>query len=67
MSVKRYSSRVRLPGGHRAAELPGRGQDLLAGIDGPVVAEDHGDDRHASLGFGDEPQVSLGLIWQGHT
>jgi hypothetical protein len=52
---------------HRAAELPGRGQDLLALIKGPVIAKDHGDDRHAGLGFGEEPQVSLGLIRQGRT
>jgi hypothetical protein len=51
--------------GQRAAELPGRGQDLLAFIEGAVVAKKHGDDRHAGLGFGEERQVGLGLIRQG--
>ena len=38
-----------------------RGQDFPALLDGAVVAQEHGDDRHAGLGFGDEPQVSLRL------
>ena len=47
--------------------MPGRGQDLLALIEGAVVAEDHGDDRHAGLRFGDERQVGLRLVRQGRT